>query len=220
MSNENEVPVAVTVSTYGLQDNNNSISVYAQPVSNNQSSSGYATAIGYASPPTSLPSTSVQAQAIPQSQPSHQYGGINPALHPVAVHFDDRILRVMAMARSVKCLAVLDLCLILILAIFQFSWIFLIWGPISGYFGTNRYKLQFLYVYVGYWALRALTDAVIAVFVGYWWFLVSLLVDLYILRYIWQFCVVLKSIPPESLLALQTATDTNQTPAPVPTSRV
>ena len=132
-TSEQEVPVIVSVSTYdGIQESN-SINVYAQPVPTNQLNSAYPTAVGYASPPTSSqPAASVRAHAVPQSYPGSavpplRFGNMNHLQQPGAFHFDERLLRVTTVARSVKCLAVLDLCLILLLAIFQISWIFLIW---------------------------------------------------------------------------------------------
>ena len=89
-------------------------------------------------------------------------------------------------------------------------------GPICGYFGTSRFQIRLLYMYVLYWILRAVTDAAIVLIFGLWWFVISLLVDLYILRYIWQFCGLLKSLPIASLTALQNATDVNQTPQSLP----
>lgn len=222
MSDESErehelSPVIVSVS--GYDEGDQAIKVYAQPVTDNNLGSDYEypTAIGYASPPVATHATSVRAQSIPQRReyqgsliPPLRFGNVDHLQQPVAFHIDERIIRLTNMSRSVKCLAVLDLFLLLFLAVFQFSWVFLVWGPVFGYFGTNRYKLRLVYVYLFYWGLRALTDAIIGVMLGYWWFIISFLVDLYILRYIWQFCVLLKSVPSASLLALQNASDVNQ----------
>ena len=211
MNKEESVPVAVSVSSYGVENTNNSVTnVYAQPMTSggntsNPTSVPTITAIGYASPPSQP--ASVRAQALPSSQTPLHVGGLHLEQ---PLHVDERVLRATTSARSVKCLTVLDLCLILLLTIFQFSWIFLVWGPMCGYIGSRRYNLRLIYVYMFYWGLRALIDAVMAFGFGYLWFIVSFVIDLYIIRYIWQFCAILKAIPAESLSVLQNTTDGNR----------
>mmetsp|Transcript_18676 Transcript_18676/g.31121 ORF Transcript_18676/g.31121 Transcript_18676/m.31121 type:complete len:227 (+) Transcript_18676:146-826(+) len=202
MSNDNHVPIAV--SSYGDPNCTNDdilVNVYAQPVTTPAASaSSYPTVVGYASPPSADP---VRAHALPRTLPPIVVDRTSMFQLPDAFQYDERIVRVTAMQRSLKCLTMLDLCLIILMSIFQLQWAFLIWGPVCGYMGVNKLNLVLVYVYVSYWCFRALADAILAVLFGYWWFLISFLIDLYILRYVWQFCVALKAVPPDALTALR-----------------
>ena len=137
MNKEESVPVAVSVSSYGVENTNNSVTnVYAKPMTSggntsNPTSVPTITAIGYASPPSQP--ASVRAQALPSSQTPLHVGGLHLEQ---PFHVDERVLRATTSARSVKCLTVLDLCLILLITIFQFSWIFLVWGPFTLLYGS------------------------------------------------------------------------------------
>jgi hypothetical protein len=215
MSNPH-VPIAV--SSYGSPEDRDGsvvVNVYAQPVSSlpSTSSTHYTTAaaVGYAAAPSHSHSSistptpvSVQAQAVtPNILPPRS------VLYqlPDGFQYDERIIRLTAMQRSLKCLAMLDLCLLILMSVFQIQWAFLLWGPAAGYMGTNRYNLRLIYVYVGYWCLRSLADAILAVMFGLWWFLISFLIDLYILRYVWRFCISLKAVPDDAIVALRNVTN-------------
>ena len=100
--------------------------------------------------------------------------------------FDENIALVAALARSMKLLALFDAVLLLLLGIFSLIFLCGLWGPICGYYGAKHYKSSLAYVYAAYWILRTVIDILLVVY-GYWWFLLSLCVDMYILSYVWAF---------------------------------
>lgn len=115
---------------------------------------------------------------------------------------DDVFYPTISLSRSMRCLACVDIIVLLLLSLFSVFWLVFIWGPICGYFGASKYKLNLMYIYAVYWGLRLLIDVILAS-LGLWWNIISLIVDLFIMRYVWAFAKRLKQHTPEELYRLK-----------------
>lgn len=180
---EGDTPIAVTVSSVPV---NNAPTVYAQP---------------YAAPETPYspytpytPYNEEQRRAATSS-----YYIIMPFRDN---EFDENMLMAAALARSMKCLAIFDLVLLCLLAIWNLFFLLGIWGPICGYYGAKLYKNHLVFVYAAYWAIRAVFDLAI-VLNGSWWFILSLIIDIYIFSYVWTFARLLGTLTDAELNRLQ-----------------
>jgi hypothetical protein len=109
---------------------------------------------------------------------------------------------VSALARSMRLLALFDMFLLLLLSIWNFFFLLGLWGPICGYFGAKSFKKELVFVYAIYWLLRASFDFLI-VLQGNWWFILSLLIDVYIFSYVWTFARSLGTLSEGELNRLQ-----------------
>jgi hypothetical protein len=104
---------------------------------------------------------------------------------------EQRLMDTYALGRGIRVLAVLDAIILLINMIFNPFFLLVIWGPVCGYLAGTRYQLQFAYAYVGYYLLRIAGDIALCA-LGAWWFVIALIIDLIILRYVLLFCTMLK----------------------------
>mmetsp|Transcript_13461 Transcript_13461/g.20250 ORF Transcript_13461/g.20250 Transcript_13461/m.20250 type:complete len:203 (-) Transcript_13461:154-762(-) len=190
MSSDDQTPVAVTVSAYPQPQQ-----VVATPVESGEANYG----------------VPVYAQSVSASSPNTAYAQAYPprvnvviAGNPGAGSLTESIIRTVSLSRSMRCLTTVDGIIVLLLSIFNIYWLFFLWGPVCGYIGATRFKLNFTYVYVAYWGLRLVFDLLYAA-LGYWWFIISLLIDIYILRYVWLYGTILKSLTEQELEYLRTA---------------
>mmetsp|Transcript_28367 Transcript_28367/g.47947 ORF Transcript_28367/g.47947 Transcript_28367/m.47947 type:complete len:116 (+) Transcript_28367:1-348(+) len=101
-----------------------------------------------------------------------------------------------------RCLAMFDLVLLCLLAIWNLFFLLGIWGPICGYYGAKLFKNHLVFVYAAYWAIRAVFDLAI-VLNGSWWFILSLIIDIYIFSYVWTFARLLGTLTDAELNRLQ-----------------
>jgi hypothetical protein len=117
--------------------------------------------------------------------------------------FDQTILMVAALAKSMRLLALVDLILLLVLSFFNVFYLVGLWGPVCGYSGARLFNSCLVYVYTAYWILRTLFD-IIFVISGFWLFILSVAIDLYILSYVWTFARSLSMLSGEELQQLRT----------------
>ena len=185
---EEETPIAITVSSQHV-NNYNTPMVYAQPYEEQRR---VALQTPYA------PYSDDQRRAATSSfYIITPFGGNE---------YDEKMVMVSALSRSMKLLAIFDLVLLLILAIWNLIFLFGIWGPICGFYGAKRFSKHLVYIYAAYWVIRATFDFVIVLYGG-WWFILSLIVDLYIFSYIWTFARALGSLDDGELNRLQSPPD-------------
>jgi hypothetical protein len=122
-----------------------------------------------------------------------------PVIHIVTIPDNlNQMLSAYAMARNIKFLALIDGTFLIILSIFNVLWFLFLWGPVCGYVGSVRYSLTFVNVYICYYILRVLGDLLLAL-LGYWWYFFALVLDIFILRYVWYFRRLLVPLSPEQI---------------------
>ena len=122
-----------------------------------------------------------------------------PVIHIVTIPENlNQMLSAYAMARNIKFLALIDGTFLIILSIFNVLWFLFIWGPIFGYVGSVRYSVTFVNVYICYYILRILGDLLLAL-LGYWWYFFALVLDMFILRYVWYFRRLLSPLSAEQI---------------------
>jgi hypothetical protein len=114
----------------------------------------------------------------------------------------ENVATVYTFSRSLKCLTIIDTFTIIISAIFNLFWLFFLWGPLAGFYGVTKHQLYFVYCYAIYWVLRILFD-LLYVLTGYWWHIVLLIIDLYILRYVRIHILALRSLTYDQLELLR-----------------
>lgn len=177
-------------------NNNNSIQVYATPLSNNNRD-------------FSIPIYAEAVQPLPNNQQRSVYGNTifmtSPQVTVVNTaqsNLNESLARIIALSRSLRCLTIVDLATLIILSIFQLYWIFFLWGPLAGYYGVTRHRLYFLYCYIIYWVIRVVID-VLLILNGDWWYIISLIIDTYILRYVRIYTLNLKSLTDDQLELLR-----------------
>jgi hypothetical protein len=175
---ERDTPIAVTVSSVPV---NNTPMVYAQPYGASQT-------------PYSPYSEEQRRAATSSYYVILPFRGAND--------FDEQMLMASALARSMKLLAIFDLVLLLLLSIFNLFYLLGIWGPICGYYGAKFFKNHLVFVYAAYWAIRTVFDFAL-VLSGYWWFILSLIIDMYIFSYVWTFARLLGTLSGGELNRLQ-----------------
>ena len=121
--------------------------------------------------------------------------------HQVNIYDNDTIAMV-ALSRSMQCLAMVDLILLTILSFFNIFYLFGLWGPLCGYFGAKKYNPCLVYVWAGYWILHFLSDLILLLN-GYWLFVISIGIDLYIFWYVSAFARALSALSPDELNQLR-----------------
>lgn len=104
---------------------------------------------------------------------------------------EQRLLDTYSLGRGIRVLAVVDAIILIINIIFSWLFLIVIWGPVCGYLAGSQYKLHFGYVYVAYYFLRIAGDIALCA-LGAWWFIIALIVDMIILRYVLLYCQLLR----------------------------
>jgi hypothetical protein len=186
---DEETPIAVTVSSLPV---NNTPMVYAQP---------------YVAQTPYTPYSEEQRRAA-----SSSYYIIMPFRG--GSDFDENMMMVSALSRSMKLLAMFDMVLLLIMSIWNLFFLFGLWGPVCGYYGAKFFKNYLVYIYAAYWVIRTVFDFAL-VMGGNWWFVLSLIIDVYLFSYIWTFARALGMLseaelnrlqaPPEEILVVTNA---------------
>lgn len=187
-ADDEATPIAVTVSSQPV--NNGPPMVYAQPYDEQRR-------------------TALQTPYTPYSDDQRRAASSSfYIIMPFrgASEFDEKMVMVAALSRSMKLLAIFDLVLLLILSIWNLIFLFGVWGPIAGFYGAKLFKAHLIYIYAAYWVLRAGFDLAIILYGG-WWFILSLIIDLYIFSYIWTFARALGSLDDGELNRLQSPPD-------------
>jgi hypothetical protein len=182
-------------------------SIYAIPVEEDYAIPVYAQSVQPISPnhpPHSSSSTPTAAQpaTIYLNTISLPRQRITVHLPHDQMNLSENILSLYALSRTIKCLVIIDLLSIILSSIFNLFWLFFLWGPVTGYFGILKHHLYFVYCYVVYWILRILFD-LLYILTGHWWYLLSLIVDLYILRYLRMYLRAYKRMSYEELEILR-----------------
>lgn len=116
----------------------------------------------------------------------------------------ENIMRAISFARSVKFLSIVDGVCICILSFFYLFWLVFLVGPICGYFGATRFDKNYTFAYIIYWGFRLVFDILAAVF-GSWLYLVSVALDIVIIRYVVMYLTSLKALSPQELSFIQDA---------------
>jgi hypothetical protein len=127
-----------------------------------------------------------------------------PSFHVTMIEqqIPENVVTVYTFSRSLKCLTIIDTITIVISSIFNLFWLFFLWGPLAGFYGVTKHKLYFVYCYAIYWILRILFD-LLYVLTGFWWHIVLLIIDLYILRYVRIHILALRSLTSDQLELLR-----------------
>ena len=212
-SSENETPntpSAVPIATTPYNNfNNEPTVVYATAVQGGQTNQNNYSA-GYAIP---IYAESVQPVSNNNGRSSSYNRNNNylqsimiqtPRFHVAMIerHIPENVATVYTLSRSLKCLTIIDIFTIIISSIFNLFWLFFLWGPLAGLYGVTKHQLYFVYCYAVYWVLRILFD-LLYILSGYWWHLVLLIIDLYILRYVRFHIMALKSLTYDQLELLR-----------------
>jgi hypothetical protein len=188
------------------------VMAYTSGYETNRSDNGgaiYATSLG-SSEAYAIPVYAEAVQPVPDNQSRPIFLNSVTVQRPPRLNivvgdrggFSENIVRVLALSRSLKCMTIVDAITVIIGAIFNLFWVLFIWGPIAGFYGVTRHRISFLYVYVIYWIIRIVIDLV-SIVRGFWWHIISLLVDVYILRYLRLHIFILRSLTPDQLQLLQ-----------------
>lgn len=212
-SSESETPSAVPIATTPYSNfNNEPTVVYATEVEGGQTNANNYSA-GYAIP---IYAESVQPVSNGNGRSNSSYNRNNnnnylqsimiqtPRFHVAMIeqHIPENVATVYTLSRSLKCLTIIDIFTVIISSIFNLFWLVFLWGPLAGLYGVTNHKLYFVYCYAVYWVLRILFD-LLYILSGYWWHLVLLIIDLYILRYVRFHIMALKSLTYDQLELLR-----------------
>jgi hypothetical protein len=136
-------------------------------------------------------------------------GGNNGSVYAVrnivlVDNITENIMRAISFARSVRFLSIVDGVCICILSFFYLFWLVFLVGPICGYLGATRFDKNYTNAYIVYWGFRLVFDA-LAVVYGSWLYLVSVALDIIIIRYVVMYVSSLKELSPQELTFIQDA---------------
>jgi hypothetical protein len=185
-NNNLNTPIAVTVSQYPqyVPPNDEKLA-YATPVMNSQ--------------PYAIP---IYVQSTPQNTPIY---GVDHPQSQYIIQTDapfSELLQLKQLSRSMTFLAAIDAIIVVLLSIFSIIWLIFLWGPLCGYYGAKRFIPSFIYIYGLYWFIRLAFDMYAAI-LGYWWYIISVAIDLFILRYVLVFGNLLRHTSPETIALLR-----------------
>lgn len=155
--------------------------------------------------PVNTPAIGIPVYVNSQPQRSDMYGVNNDdymAAYRVSAQLDVGILQARSLARSIGFLAAIDSIIIVLLGLFNYFWLFFLWGPLCGYYGAKRFIASYIYIYAFYWLLRVGIDLYAASF-GYWWYIVSVIIDVFILRYVILFARLLRELTDDNIEILR-----------------
>jgi cytoskeletal protein RodZ len=144
------------------------------------------------------PGAPAQQPAMPSAATAYPTGFVG-AVYMTDV--SDHLVSTYNLARNIKFLALIDGTFLVILSIFNFFWFLFIWGPICGYYGSMKYRVSLVNVYLFYWVLRIIGDLILSV-LGYWWYIIALILDIYIARYVWYLSRILRTLSSEEVVRL------------------
>ena len=114
---------------------------------------------------------------------------------------EQRLLDTFSLGRGIRVLAMIDAIILLINAFFSLIFLIVFWGPVCGYLAGTRYNIQYGYAYAGYYVLRIIADIAL-ISLGAWWFILSLIVDVIIIRYVLLYCQLLRRCSPADVQQL------------------
>jgi len=141
--------------------------------------------------------------------PVYNQGGA-AAAHLGGEHLE-RLHMTYSLARGVKILCLIStffLFLNLLLTGLIFYLLLLV-GPVVGYYGCKEYKASYIYAYVAYFFM----DMIINIFImaaGAYWFIIFIIFDIIIVRYVLKLIEVLKQCSEEDLNFLRNAQNAPQ----------
>jgi len=98
---------------------------------------------------------------------------------------EQRLMNTYSLGRGIRILSIIDGCILLINTIVYGPLVLLfVWGPVAGFLSAKKYNPTLAIIYFVYYILRIIFD-VVMLSLGSFWFIVSVVVDLMIARYVW-----------------------------------
>ncbi len=157
---------------------------------------------------TAYPSHSVQGYALPAGA----YGGGGPPAYAggvqgsnVAVTFRDEdhqnlMVSAFTLARSLKILAVfLGVWNFIVFLVTGYAaYLVLLVGPIAGYFGARDYHKNLTYCFVAYFIFDLAVNLYLF-FIGFFFNIIGVIADCFVLRYVYLFINILKMLQVEDI---------------------
>jgi hypothetical protein len=146
-----------------------------------------------------------QPGMIPVAIPIHDQMGVMapPMIYPQ----HERLITVYRLGRAVKLFAIIDGIFLLIFALTYWLLALAIVLPICGYYGAQQYRRCYIYMYmlylVGNVGLRVyfITQATVVVWMLI--FVVGIIIELYIMKIVWNFDKLIKDLTDEDKRELQ-----------------
>jgi len=145
--------------------------------------------------------TGGQAGMIPVAIPVHD----NPP--PILMMPHDRLIQIYRLGRAVRLFAIIDGIFLLIFALSYWLLSIAIILPICGYYGAQQYRRCYIYLYmlylVGNVGLRIYLITLTSVVVWMLIYIVGILIELYIMRIVYNFDQMIKDLTDEDKRQLQ-----------------
>lgn len=169
------------------------VPVYVYPSQQGGAVLDYAPTPGYAPYATASPASFGYPSGMPLGAPL-----------VIASGNEARLSETWALGRAMRVLSIVDGVIVLFNSLFSPFYLIALFGPICGYVGATKFNVCLSSTYFGYYILRIIFDILIISLGGYI-FIISLIVDVMIARYVSMFARALRQCSPAELQQLAMA---------------